>query len=226
MIFFLLMGLAGSVPLALTLVQRDFYLSPSLPYFALTFSLFLSLYLVDILRQFAENTKAFRVVRMLGFSLLAGGLVYTGMMPGKTGRDQDILHDTCLFGEIIEEGSRVHLEAEFSPEDSLRHWNLELYLARYFNISLGAAIEDCKYIIFFEDGTPPDENIFESVPLDTETYLLFQRKIITSEAIPLTSSPVSTIRIASSAAAVSGGRHQSGICPEFSQAAPWGRCRI
>jgi hypothetical protein len=174
--FFLLMGLAGSVPLTFTLVQRDFYLGPSLPFFALGLSLFLSLYLVDVLMPFSQKSRIFNLFRVFSISLLIGGLVYTGLMVGKAGRDRDILHDTYLFGGIIEEGSRVHLEAEVSQKDSLRHWNLELYLARYFNISLGAPLEDAWYIIFFEGGSQPEADIFERLPLDTETYLLYQRK--------------------------------------------------
>ena len=44
--------------------------------------------------------------------------------------EQDILHDTYLFGEIIEEGTRVHL-----VESLENHWKLELYLTRYCDIS-------------------------------------------------------------------------------------------
>lgn len=176
MVFFLLMGLAGSLPLAATLVQREFYLAPSLPFFSLAFSLIVAIYLADVLKQFSEKTSAFGLFRGFSVALLIGGIVYTGFQIGKTGRDQDILHDTYLFGEIMEEGSRIHLEAQFHPEDFLKHWNLELYLARYFNISLGAPIEDCRYLVFYEDGSPPDENIFELIPLDVETYSLYRRR--------------------------------------------------
>jgi 4-amino-4-deoxy-L-arabinose transferase-like glycosyltransferase len=173
-LFFLLMGLSGSAPLALTLVQRDFYLGPSLPFFALAFSLFLSVYLTDMLKEFTRRTRSFLVFRMLGISLLIGGLVYTGMMFGKAGRDQDILHDTYLFGEVIEEGNRVRLEAYY--EDPLSHWNLELYLARYFNISLGAPLRKTEYLILDDQVPPPDRQVFEPLPLDTRTYHLYRRK--------------------------------------------------
>jgi len=173
-VFFLLLGLAGSLPLTFTLVQRDFYLGPSLPFFALAFSLFMSLYLVDVLKQFSQKVRIFNLFRVLSISLLIGGLIYTGLMVGKTGRDHDILHDTYLVGDNIEEGTRVHL-IEAVKYDSLKHWNLELYLARYFNISLGAPRQDTKYIILGEEAVPPDE-LFELIPLDTETYHLYQRK--------------------------------------------------
>lgn len=173
-LFFLLLGLAGSAPLALTLVQRDFYLGPSLPYFALAISLFLAIYLWDVFREFELKSRAFNGFRILGLFLLLGGIVYTGMMIGKTGRDHDILHDTYLIGEFVEEGSRVRLEA--AHENPMSHWNLELYLTRYFEISLGEELEKTDYIIQDDFASPPERQEFELLPLNTRTYHLYRRR--------------------------------------------------
>lgn len=173
--FLLLMALAGSLPLTLTLVQRDFYLGPSLPFFALGLSLFTALYLAPTLDAFSQKARVFNRFRALSISLLLGGLIYTGLMFGKAERDQDILNDTYLFGELIEEGCRIHL-IESAQDETLKHWNLELYLARYFNISLGAPEKDSEFIILAEEAEPPKEELFELVPLDTKTYLLYRRK--------------------------------------------------
>jgi 4-amino-4-deoxy-L-arabinose transferase-like glycosyltransferase len=170
-IFFLLMGLAGSFPLALTLVQREFYLGPSLPFYALAFALFVSIYVVDGLKKFSQNTQFFTLFRVLAISLLIGGLIYTGLQIGNAGRDQDILHDTYMFGEIIEKGTRVHLVE--SQED---HWSFELYLTRYCEISLGAPLEDSKYIIRSFNDAPPDGELFELISKDTKVYELYQPK--------------------------------------------------
>ncbi len=170
-ILFLLMGVAGSFPLALTLVQRDFYLGPSLPFYALAFALFVALYVADALKQFSQNVHLFRIFRVLSISLLVGGLVYTGFQVGKAGRDQDILYDTYLFGEIIEEGTRVHLME--SQED---HWRLELYLIRYCDISLGAPLKESRYIIRSLKDNPPDEEFFQLISMDTKAYELYQKK--------------------------------------------------
>jgi hypothetical protein len=172
-IFFLLMGLAGSIPLTFTLVQRGFYLGPSLPFFALAFSLFVAPYMVDALKQFSQKALIFNLFRAFGISLLIWGLIYTGLMAGKTGRDHDTLHDTYLFGEIIEEGTRIRLEAV--SEYPLDHWRLELYLSRYFEISLGAQRQDAGYIILGPDLPPPDDEAFKHIPLNTQTYQLYQQ---------------------------------------------------
>ncbi len=171
MIFFFLMGLAGSIPLAITLFQRDHYLGPSLPFFALAFALFVSIYVVDGLKQFSQKTQFFTLFRVFGISLLIGGLLYTGFQVGKAGRDQEILHDTYLFGAFIEKGTRVHLVE--SQED---HWSFELYLTRYCEISLGAPLEDSKYIIRSFNDAPPDEELYELISKDTKAYELYQPK--------------------------------------------------
>ncbi len=170
-IFFVLMGFAGSLPLALTLVQRDFYLGPSLPFFAIAFALFVSLYVVDVLERFSKKGHIFNSFRVLSILLLVGGLLYTGLQVGKAERDEEILHDTYLFGEIIEKGSRVHLVE--SQED---HWSFELYLIRYCDISLGAPKTESKYIIRSFNDAPPDEELYELISKDTKAYELYQSK--------------------------------------------------
>ena len=171
MIFFLLMGLAGSIPLTFTLVQRGFYLGPSLPFYALTFALFVSIYVVDAVKHFSQKTQVFTLFRSLSISLLIGGLLYTGFQVGKAGRDEEMLHDTYLFGEIIEKGTRVHL-----VESQEGHWRFELYLTRYCEISLGAPMEDSKYIIRSFKDAIPDEEQFELIPIETKAYQLYQPK--------------------------------------------------
>jgi hypothetical protein len=168
--FFLLVGTAGSIPLALTLVQRDFYLAPSLPFFALGLALFTSPKLIDVLNQFMQKTYIFSAFRALSISFLIGGLIYTGLMFGKSERDQNILHDTYILGDKIGKGTRVRLEA--SQGD---HWNFELYLIRYFNISLGSPMKDTRYIIRNRNDNPPDEASFKLIPLPTKTYNLYER---------------------------------------------------
>ena len=168
-VFFLLMGLAGSLPLSLTLVQRDFYLGPSLPFFALAFALIVSPYVVDGLKQLTANVHFFKLFRILSISLLVGGLLFTALHVGKAERDQDILHDTYLFGEIIEEGTRVHLLD--AQED---HRSFEMYLSRYCEICLGAPLKETKYIIRSLNDAPPDEELFKLIPMDTKAYELYQ----------------------------------------------------
>ena len=171
MLFFILIGVAGSIPLTITLVQRDFYLAPSLPFYALGLALLVSPYISYILMPFSQNSRIFNLFRAISISLLIGGLIYTGCMVGNAERDQDILHDTYIMGKKIGGGTRVRLGT--SQGD---HWSFELYLIRYFNISFGSPIKDSRYIIHLKNDAPPDEESFKLIPLHTKTYKLYKRE--------------------------------------------------
>jgi 4-amino-4-deoxy-L-arabinose transferase-like glycosyltransferase len=170
-LFFLLIGIAGSIPLAFTLVQRDFYLAPSLPFYAVSLALLISDYLDNLIKQFSKNSRIFNVFRVLSISLFIGGLIYTGLMVGNAERDQNILHDTYILGEEIGEGNRIRLDT--SQGDN---WSFELYLIRYFNISLGSSIKDSRYIIRGLNDDPPNDESFKLIPLHTKTYKLYKRE--------------------------------------------------
>ncbi|GAG95734.1 unnamed protein product, partial [marine sediment metagenome] len=50
------------------------------------------------------------------------------------------------------------------------------YLTRYCEISLGAPLEDSKYIIRSFNDAPPDEELYELISKDTKAYELYQPK--------------------------------------------------
>lgn len=170
--FFLLLGIAGSFPLALTLVQRDFYLAPSLPYYAIGVALLSAPFVNTLLLKSSRNSIGFRLFRTLSVALIIGGLAYTGIMAGKAERDQDILHDTYIMGGKIEEGSRVRLA--ISSGD---HWRLELYLIRHFNICLGGPSEDSEYLIRRKSEEQIYEESYKLMPMDTQTYSLYKKSL-------------------------------------------------
>ena len=71
--------------------------------------------MVEAVKKFSQKRQLFNRFKVAGISLLIGGLIFSGFQVGEAGRDRDILHDTYLFGQIIEEGTLVHLEE--SQED-------------------------------------------------------------------------------------------------------------
>lgn len=170
-LFFLIVGIVGSIPLAFTLVQRDFYLAPSLPFYAIGLALYFAPLANGLINKFSQNAYFFNILRILSIALLFGGLIYTGFMAGNAERDKDILHDTYIIGEEIGEGTRVRLDTRQGD-----NWNFELYLIRYFNISLGSPIKDTKYIICRKNDNPPEDKSFNLVPLQTMTYRLYKRQ--------------------------------------------------
>jgi hypothetical protein len=170
-IYLLLLGMAGSFPLALTLVQRDFYLAPAMPFYALGFSLIIAFYLKDWFKGISGNRSILHISRFFSIFLLIGGLIYTGFMIGRAERDQDILHDTYILGEAIGEQNNILLDGGVNDT-----WSFELYLIRYYNISLVSGSEKSRIMVKHITSNTPADPMYEPVSVPTRLYKLFERK--------------------------------------------------
>ena len=124
-IFFLLIGGSGSLPLILTHVQRGFYFVPSLPFYAIGFSLIVAPGLQELINRIDIERKSFKVFKTMSFVLFFIIIFVSGLQIGKKGRDYNTLHDVYLIGDIVPESSIINVD------DSIYvHWGLQFYLMR------------------------------------------------------------------------------------------------
>ncbi len=166
-IFFFSAGLAASIPLTITLVQRGFYLVPSFPYFAIGFAALIA----PVILNFKEKAKdkknilmAFSIVLFLfsiGFSL---------MQKGKTQRDREMLYDVHLIGNSIPGKSEITINSEIAST-----YVLECYFIRYYKINLYTD-ESKKYLLMKKTDTSLPSSDYEKLNLTTKIYDLYQRK--------------------------------------------------
>ena len=138
--WFILIGLSASVPLILTHVQRNFYLVPSLPYFAISCAIFI----VPLVHYFNKKpwVKLKRMVRAISFCFLLIALILTAFSIGKTKRDHLLLQDVYQIGQIVPENSIVEV-----PKTLVENWPLQMYLIRYFNIALTSSTEEADFYL-------------------------------------------------------------------------------
>ena len=130
---FLLLGLAGSVPLTLTMVQKGWYLVPSFPYFAIAFALMISPWVSTQISKINAKSKAFKQFKLISLALLVGVLVFTAMQKGKISRENDTLLDVYAMGKVIPRFSVISVPKEQYDEYD---FVLQGFLVRYFNISI------------------------------------------------------------------------------------------
>jgi 4-amino-4-deoxy-L-arabinose transferase-like glycosyltransferase len=167
--FFGLTGLAASLPLMLTLVQKSFYYVPALPYLGIALALFFAPLLQPLLEKVKPGTGLYRRWISIAGILLAGVFTITLLQAGKSSRDRDLLHDVHLAGEQIPKGTLVAL-----PHAMYNEWDLQCYFMRYFQISIdpGFAREYC--IAGTEPGwEPPPE--YRKLEIPTIRYHLYRR---------------------------------------------------
>ncbi len=130
-LWFVLMGLAGSMPLMVTLEQRGFYMVTTLSFFAIAISMWIAPRVSSLINRTELNSIGFkRSVRITAF-LLAGCVVFTLTQIGRAKRDKDLLSDIYLCGKVIPEGEIIGI-----PTEMFSAWNLQAYCVRYFYWSL------------------------------------------------------------------------------------------
>lgn len=169
-LLFFLTGLAAAAPLALTLVQRGFYLVPSFPYFALGFSILIAPVVLNIRETVISNPEKFRIYKILSIILFLFAIGFSLMQKGKTQRDRDILHDVYAIGNTIPVKSELTVNREIAD-----NYPLECYFMRYFSISFYLDIPKTYLLIrkTTESDIPKD---FEKLKIDTRVYDVYMKK--------------------------------------------------
>lgn len=169
-LFFFVAGLSASAPLALTMVQRGFYLVPSFPYFAIAFSLLLAPAISVLRTRILSNGKSLSFLKYSGYSLILIAIIVSAVLHGEPVRDKKLLHDVHLIGHTIPHGSAITINDEIS-----QNYSLECYFIRYYDIGLHIN-EPEQYLLSLKEAEKPDTTIFSRLKLDTRVYDLYKKK--------------------------------------------------
>lgn len=130
-LFFLLVGFSGSLPLMLTLVQRNFYYLGAIPFFAFSAAIVIN----PVIKSFIESNifnkmqKYFNVITLCVF---LASIVFSLSFYKKALRDKDILEDVYTIGDLVGKDSKIRTSGDILFND----WSFRCYLLRYYNIEL------------------------------------------------------------------------------------------
>lgn len=129
--FLILLGLAGTLPMMLTPVQKQFYLTPALPFFAIGFALLIvpkiSIFIVYKLNQRGISM----VLRSASILLIITTLILCIINFGKVCRDEVYIADAKKISEQVEYGSTIG-----STPTVYFNWTMHSYLIRNHGIYL------------------------------------------------------------------------------------------
>jgi 4-amino-4-deoxy-L-arabinose transferase-like glycosyltransferase len=166
-LFFLLIGLSASLPLLLTSVQRGFYLFASLPFFAISFAILSK----SSIEKFIQKTKHSGIIIFVGTMLLITSITFSVTSIGKYSRDKAMILDVKAIGEVIPSGSTICISKEVYDE-----WNLQMYLIRYHDISVGLECNNTSYLLTSKLNEQNVSDTFELLKIDLNKYKLYQQK--------------------------------------------------
>jgi hypothetical protein len=130
-IWFLLIGLAGALPLMVTLEQRGFYLVTAMPFFAIAIAMWLAPRLTLLINKIPIEHIGFKIAKATALLLVLISIIFSAMQIGKFKRDEGVLKDIYTIGTIVPQKSIINM-----PKDMVNDWSIVCYFERYFDISL------------------------------------------------------------------------------------------
>ena len=171
-LFFLALGLCGSLPLMLTMVQNGFYFVPSLPYFGIGFALLF----VPVLSIGIKKIPVawLNGIQLLACLLLVFSLVFTGLQRNKYSRDQSLLDEVAQLGSIIPPHTRINCTPALYQD-----WSLNCYLVRMHFISLNNIAYEPKertYLLTEINSGIPDSLQYNEIKLHSDRIRLFRHR--------------------------------------------------
>lgn len=169
-VFFITAGLAASLPLAITFVQRGFYLVPSFPYFAVGISAIITPEILKFKEFIITKKKLQRISTIFCFLLFVFSITFTLMQKGKIQRDKEMLHDVHMIGNTIPAKSEITVNQNIATASVL-----ECYFIRYYYISLYID-EPRQYLMLEKSRETADSSQYVKVNIETHIYDLYQRK--------------------------------------------------
>ncbi|MBP9069197.1 MAG: glycosyltransferase family 39 protein [Bacteroidia bacterium] len=162
-------GLAGVIPLCLTHVQRAVYFVPALPFFAIMLSVLFLDEIFKLQNNVTLSPKAFKTVFTVGSVGVIAVLIYTIIVFGKDGRDEEVISDARKIAVVTGKNKNIYALSGIYEE-----WGFQFYLLRYNNITLEPGAKQQEYILLnkeekFADATYKDLN------LDLTKYKLLKK---------------------------------------------------
>jgi 4-amino-4-deoxy-L-arabinose transferase-like glycosyltransferase len=173
LIFFLL-GLAGVLPIMVSMKQRSFYILATLPYFAIAIGILVYPLIERIFNKSGNHSKKQIYFFWIARGILAVGIVMTLFFANKIGREENTINDTYAIISKLPKGEVVNILPSM-----MQDYSLHGYFARYKNISLDSKLENERQFMLIQINNLTDSSIiknYEKVDLQTKEFQLFKRK--------------------------------------------------
>ncbi|MBD78408.1 MAG: hypothetical protein CL840_05780 [Crocinitomicaceae bacterium] len=166
-IFFFLIGISASAPVALTMVQKGFYILPSFPYYAISIALLVAYGLQSRLQTIKNEKKVsnvFTIINVVTFVTIIG-ISYS--LYGKFNRHETRLKTVEQIKKHIPERSTIGIYHNLWED-----WEFQCYMIRYGTYSLNyRKLQDYHLT---QDSVPNGYTLIEQLP----KYQLYRKNSI------------------------------------------------
>jgi len=168
-LLFLLIAISASLPLIISLKQRQFYLIPSIPFYALSFSYLIVSYLKETLDRVPKSSLKW--LNSVSLGVLSIVLIFSTFKFGEFSRDEEKLKDIYTISNYIPEGEIISI-----TKDLYSDWSLVAYMSRVGYLSLDC---DNKHEYFLMEKNsitiPPID--YSQIDLKLNLYIILKRRL-------------------------------------------------
>lgn len=170
-LLFLGLGIAGTFPLSLTMVQKGFYMIPALPYFAIAFAILIAPIISNNIEKINIKNIKYKIFTAISIFILLVVFAYTFSKKNKIERQEDIITDVYEIGKVVPKLSTITV-----PENMYNQYNFVLqgYLVRYFNISI-SPYKEYDYFLKENDLDNKIPKSYKKIELPLIKYELYKK---------------------------------------------------
>ena len=164
-IFLLIIGFSGSLPLMVTLEQRAFYLTTTLPYFVLAISFFA----VPFVQTWQNKTliRNYSLINYLLTGLILISAIFVVWKAGEPKRDRDLLADLYTIREHVPRRMAVTTSEALSM-----NWAYKNYFMRYCYINFDP-VNQQKYLLMEGTNAQTTDTCYRDLKLPLKKFTLF-----------------------------------------------------
>lgn len=169
-LFFILLGLAGVIPLAFTHVQRAVYFMPALPLFAIAISLFLVNGISNLIYKININSKLYINSNYFICILCIGLITYNIFLVGKIERDGIEINEANLISKVVLSDATLIVEPE-----TYTNWALQFYLLRNHNITINCNKGSSNFFLYKKNSLLDSTIKVSKLNLNSTIYSLYKK---------------------------------------------------
>lgn len=165
---FFMVALAGSLPLLISQKQRAFYLVPSLPFFAISFSLITAPYLNGLFQN--VNSKAIKITGMVAFMLSIISVLSSLLTRRIFSDDASLVNDILTITHEVEPYSTMHCSRATAV-----NWKWVAYVARYGGYTLDEQCDE-RYYLSMPNEFPKNDLQWQPLNLRLTRCKLYKKR--------------------------------------------------
>ena len=165
---FLLIAIAASIPIIVSLKQRKFYLIPSIPFYVLAISFLVVPFIKASLDMLSDATLT--GIKRISLVTLVVVILFSINRFGKFSRDKEELTDIYTISQELPAGTILSTTKDLSKD-----WSLVAYMSRVGYLSLDCDNEHTYYLM--EKNHKLEKKVLEKyqiMELDLEKYRVFK----------------------------------------------------